>query len=410
MPRSIIAIGTLAGASSAIGQLANIEYVGIVQPTSFDSFAYAIDDEGQYVAGTSGFLDAQAFRWSRSAGISGLGFLPYGHLSEGRGISGDGRVVVGECMTVESLDWEAFRWTEAGGMEALGSLDPSRPEGRALDANHDGSVIVGYADSVNSPGGSEAFVWTEGSGMVGLGDLPGGALASAAVAITPDGAVIAGTGTTERGVEAFRWTSATGMVGLGALPGDTHSGAAAMSHDGRAIVGASGARIFIWTDGSGMAPIELFDEGEMYATGMDGDGGVVVGNWEWVRNHVQDGKPFVWTRRFGTRELGDLLESRYAFVFPPGWTLWQAWDVSRDGRTIVGAARTPYEVQGFVLRLRSPMDCYGDFFPDGNRNVYDYIEFLDDFTIGSPDADCDQNNRLDLHDFLCFQDAFAEGC
>jgi hypothetical protein len=56
------------------------------------------------------------------------------------------------------------------------------------------------------------------------------------------------------------------------------------------------------------------------------------------------------------------------------------------------------------------MDCYGDFFPDGNRNVYDYIEFLDDFTIGSPDADCDQNNRLDLHDFLCFQDAFAEGC
>jgi hypothetical protein len=61
---------------------------------------------------------------------------------------------------------------------------------------------------------------------------------------------------------------------------------------------------------------------------------------------------FVWTRHLGLRKLRDLLSD---YGIETGVHLHSAWDVSSDGRTIVGAARDPGgEFQGFIAVLPIP--------------------------------------------------------
>ncbi len=106
---------------------------------------------------------------------------------------------------------QAFRWTESGGMVGLGDLPGGDSYSDASDVSADGSVIVGRSNSVN---GGEAFRWTESGGMVGLGDLPGGDSYSDASGVSADGSVIVGRSNSVNGYEAFRWTQETGMVSL----------------------------------------------------------------------------------------------------------------------------------------------------------------------------------------------------
>ena len=59
-----------------------------------------------------------------------LGDLPGGlSLSDARGVSADGSVVVGT--SVSASGFEAFRWTQAGGMVGLGFL-PGFPVSNAV--------------------------------------------------------------------------------------------------------------------------------------------------------------------------------------------------------------------------------------------------------------------------------------
>ena len=55
--------------------------------------------------------------------FQGVGALdPENFLSDARGVSGDGSVVVGFSSVGPGQDVEAFRWTAAGGMQTLGDL------------------------------------------------------------------------------------------------------------------------------------------------------------------------------------------------------------------------------------------------------------------------------------------------
>ena len=81
------------------------------------------------------------------------------------------RVVVG-------VDKEAFRWTATRGIEGLGFLAGGSVSSAAYGVSGDGKVIVGSSRSANSGTLREAFRWTSGGGMVGLGDLPGGNFSS----------------------------------------------------------------------------------------------------------------------------------------------------------------------------------------------------------------------------------------
>jgi probable HAF family extracellular repeat protein len=125
-----------------------------------------------------------------------LGFLSNQTQSIASGISGNGSTAAGYGAT----PLQAFRWT-AGGMAGLGTLSGDRAsDGRGLSG--DGNVVVGgsYNDTQ-----IQAFRWTPGSGMTGLGMLPGGQV-SFANAANSDGSVVVGTsGTSSTSAEAFRW-------------------------------------------------------------------------------------------------------------------------------------------------------------------------------------------------------------
>jgi probable HAF family extracellular repeat protein len=141
------------------------------------------------------------------------------------------------------LGFEAFRWTSSGGMVGLGDLAGGSFLSAATAVSADGSVVVGQGVSAS---GAEAFRWTSGGGMVGLGDLAGGSFFSVALAVSANGSVVVGQGTTASEVEAFVWDATGGMQSLtdvlspsvgAALDGWTLSVANAISADGRTVVG-----------------------------------------------------------------------------------------------------------------------------------------------------------------------------
>jgi len=117
----------------------------------------------------------------------GLGDLPGGSFSSiARDASADGNVVVGYGTSDSGS--EAFRWTSSVGMVGLGDL-PGSFSSFANGVSADGNVVVGYG---TSDSGSEAFRWTSDGGMVGLGDLPGGSFVSSANGVSADGNVVVG--------------------------------------------------------------------------------------------------------------------------------------------------------------------------------------------------------------------------
>src|SRR5262245_2164920 len=116
--------------------------------------------------------------------FQGLGDLPGGPVaSMAWDASADGSVIVGGSNTAAGM--EAFRWTSTGGMVGLG-LPPGGSLSQALGVSGDGSVIAG--NSINAAGKNEAFRWTPSGGIVGLGDLPGGVFQSGATGgVSADG-------------------------------------------------------------------------------------------------------------------------------------------------------------------------------------------------------------------------------
>jgi len=54
--------------------------------------------------------------------------------------------------------------------------------------------------------------------------------------------------------------------------------------------------------------------------------------------------------------------------------------------------------------------CYPDCDNNEALDIFDFLCFQDAFATTDPYADCDSNNVYDVFDFLCFQDAFVTGC
>ncbi len=144
--------------------------------------------------------------------------LGSGHAS---GVNADGSVVVGFASTTSAegtTSAEAFRWTASTGMIGLGLLPSAAFNFSAATAtNSDGSVVVGYGSNSASvtSGYYEAFRWTAATGMDGFWFLPGGKY-SVAQSTNSDCSIVVGFGVNSaNNDEAFRWTAATGMVDLG---------------------------------------------------------------------------------------------------------------------------------------------------------------------------------------------------
>jgi probable HAF family extracellular repeat protein len=316
----------------------------------FYSNALGVSGDGSVVVGQSYSANgAEAFRWTTSGGMVGLGFLPGGESSsQANGVSGDGSVVVGYSDFANGA--EAFRWTTSGGMVGLGFLPGgfynSSP---AYGVSGDGSVVVGISTSI-STSYFEAFRWTTSGGMVGLGFLPSSGdpynNRSGALGVSGDGSVVVG----YSGEQAFRWTTSEGMVGLGFLPGGNSSFARGVSGDGSVVVGNSGQQAFRWTTSGGMVGLGFLPGGfYSQANGVSDDGSVVVG----YSNSANEGGAFRWTTSGGMRNLQDVLTTDFGLNLT-GWELSEANGISADGLTIVGVGTNPSgHNEAWIARLGS---------------------------------------------------------
>jgi probable HAF family extracellular repeat protein len=295
-------------AAKQVGRAAVLHRLGDLPGGHFISYATAVSADGRTVVGQGTVAEGgRAFRWEALSGIKNLNsdpavlvqthpwdITPDGRVVVGRGVnstestavSSDGEVVAGWSNLPSGV--RGFRWTRQTGMQAVGDLPGGADFSFAYGISADGNILVGESSSAR---GTEAFRWDHALGQIDpLGDLPGGDFQSVAREISPDGGVIVGYGNTGFGREAFRWTHATGMVGLGNLPGRLDSDAWGVSSNGEVIVG----------------------EGRSL--------GVVP--------HA-----FVWDAVHGMRDLNDLVASQAT-----GLRLSVAFDVSPDGRYVVGAA------------------------------------------------------------------------
>lgn len=317
---------------------ASFQGLGDLPGGTFDSRGYAVSADGSTAVGVSAG-SGEAFRWTSAAGMSGLGDLDGGAVSSSAsGVSGDGSVVVGHGTS--STGPEPVRWS-GGSLVSIGVL-PGGYYGYAWRTSQDGSVIVGWSESAN---GLEAFRWTDSGGMVGLGFLPGGFGLSYAFGVSGDGSTVVGVCTNASYTpEAFRWTDTDGMTGLGFISGDSYySEARAISGDGTTAVGenrssSGGIEAFRWTAAAGITGLGDLPGGdiESRAYGVSYDGSVVVG----YGTSSSGERAFVWDAAGGMRELGGVLVADYGLDLS-GWRLTAAYDVSADGRTIVGVGTNP---------------------------------------------------------------------
>ncbi len=302
-----------------------------------------ISGDGSTVVGRSYSFSAdagEAFRWTKSGGMVGLGDLPEGlFASWAHDVSDNGSAVVGVGVNTNNNE-EAFRWMLSDGMVGLGDLPGGTFYSWAYGVSADGSVVVGKSKSAN---GNEAFLWTQSGGMIGLGDLPGGTFYSWAYGVSADGSIVVGVSRSANGFqEAFLWTQSGGMVGLGDLPGDSFiSGAQGVSADGSTVVGFSdstnGTEAFRWTQSGGMVGLGGLDGSSFYswANDVSADGSVVVGK----SRSINGTEAFVWDELNGMRSLKTLLEGDGIDLI--GWTLTEAKAISDDGTVIVGYGINP---------------------------------------------------------------------
>jgi probable HAF family extracellular repeat protein len=184
--------------------------------------------------------------------------------------------------------------------------------------------------------------------------LPGGYYFSIAEAVSGDGSRIVGLSSSELGEEPYRWTQSDGMRSLGAISGTPFPGwAFDISDDGNVVVGgrrlASGPNeAFAWTEAGGRVDLGDVPGGNFSsaATGVSQNGDVIVGSSEDENGQVA----FMWDSLHGIRRLEDVLRDDYGIN--TGIRLYEARDVSADGRTIVGAAFvSPGKSQAYVVTL-----------------------------------------------------------
>lgn len=261
---------------------------GVISLSSLEGEGRAVSADGNFIVGHENYL---AYRWSSEGGFEYLGDLPGGdEFSMAWDVSTDGSVVVGVGSSqfsnsiIYPTSYEAFRWTESGGMVGLGYLEEEHYMSWSRACSADGSIIVGQLFNEQE---SMAFQWSQNQGMVellGLDGLPGSY--SSALDVSSDGTIIVGFLLNEGVGQACMWVDGEAVrLGTSSIH---HSMATAISGDGSIIVGEDNNRPFIWDEVNGMRDLTEVIESEYgialngfrleYVNDISADGTVIVGS------------------------------------------------------------------------------------------------------------------------------------
>lgn len=333
----------VACATSSLNEMCDVGlHTGSVQ-----TLLLSISADGTVASGISGSgAGNRALRWTAAGGFEDLGTLRGDDSgpAQAERISGNGHVVVGLAET-DSGQYRAFRWKDDQ-MTDLGTLrSDGQGTSHAIGVSYDGSVVVGQASTDNTLfRASRAFRWEEGGGMTDLGTLrAGNAGISIASGVSADGVFVVGRTATNdiRSYRAFLWEEGNGMTDLGTLRSDGLgvSHAFDLSANGDVVVGMSesddpGSRAFRWTAVGGMQALETLrtiaptDSTQAIAYAVTADGSVIVGQ---DVNDFNEQRAVRWSDTYGMEDLGTLTSDNRGNS--------TAYDISDDGRTIVGAAQ-----------------------------------------------------------------------
>ena len=235
----------------------------------------------------------------------------------------------------------ALSWSQS--LIWLGTLGGDYSAATAVSA--DGKVVVGVAK--NTAGQERAFRWTESDGMKDLGTFGGSD--STASDISANGKfVVGGAMNTAGQSRAFLWTESTGMQDLGTLRGYNNSHATSISEDGKVVIGFvlestlsddGKARAFRWTQASGMQDLGVLPEYEkkILAFDVSADGKVVVG---YAEDEYGIQHAFRWT------EANKLQDLEWTEEGDPS----AAYGISEDGKIVVGTAEVEEDEHLHAIR------------------------------------------------------------
>ena len=320
-------------------------------PGASSSRVYDVSADGRVAVGRNAGGSSRGFTWTRADGRSDFTAPGLPTATGAEGVSGDGAVVVGGANGTP-YQRQAYRYTPGGAFEYLGVQTPYESS-YAVDANHDGSIIVGRSEA---QGGAfaQAFRWTSTTGLVGLGFARPGHFASEARAISQDGTTIVGLSRGSGKYDAIYWREGVGMQSLPDLPGSELGGSEAygVNFNGSIVVGYSGSPLVatMWRNGQPEALGYAPGFGRSYAFAVNDDGTVVVGQVS-----VPGDTAAVWTPARGMERLSDYL-AFHGVTIPEGVYLRECTGVSADGMTFVGntgQAGQGQVRQGFVATIPS---------------------------------------------------------
>lgn len=202
---------------------------------------------------------------------------------------------------------------------------------------------------------------------------------------------------------AFRWSESGGMLLLGDL-GLARSFASRMNEAGSVVGSASSAngnttKAWIYTDEGGQQLIPGVFENSSSAVSINA-ADEVVGMTAVSGPDI----PWLWTANEGVMELSDLFDFGAANINPI-----EVADINDAGMILLQVFDN--SVADFRMVILTPEGaCEADVNGDGKLNILDFLAFQNAFTSGDASADCDGNGALNILDFLCFQGLFAEGC
>lgn len=263
-----------------------------------------ISGDGSLVVGTTKFdgLNSAGFTWNPLSGFGPLAATVSTSLATTAATNGDGKVSVGQTrhggyVGMENNFEEGTIWFDNGSSVGVGlGLFPGGLQSDARGVSRNGKVVVGEAQRASGEG-MTAFRWDVSRGLVSLGDLPGGYHFSRANAASESGSVIVGYGTISFSNAGFNvdhracYWDAEGIHELPNLPGNNGvSEATDISPNGRFIVGwvrnqAVNVPV-IWDDVHGVrnlydvmtqVGVDVSGWGQGYATAVSADGKTIVG-------------------------------------------------------------------------------------------------------------------------------------
>jgi len=405
--RNAVILAALAGGTQAFAGQAMLTLL----PVRYASDV-TMDEFGRTLVLTSeGYLSA-AYIWED-------GLLTFIGNGAPWGISDDGSVVSGTALNALGEE-EAARWTDAAGWETLGYLPnaltcPSRSSAYRLSG--DGSTVVGLSwDGCNA----RAIKWTEATGMVEMAYLANGN--ARASSISNDGAVAVGftQGTFARSPAVWNVPDGTASATYPFDP-DVTGELWAVTPDGRTVAGRWGREdvtgfdlpAAYWNADEGVKIIgALDDDRAALAYDISADGRTIVGT---SGSPLTGFSPFIWTAERGMENLRDRLVELGATI-APGVIINQAIAVTPDGRTIIGEAFVlpdqPGELgaaRAFVATLPDPEPnpCPADLTGDGSVGFGDLTQLLNNWGPCTCVEDLDLNNAVGFSDLTIMLSAWG---